>query len=236
MANWLLWRQIPELRRLAVPGRPWLTATLLAFALAAYVFGRVTDLITFEAGGVYGVGLAILHAKFGPRAMAKSWFPLLYLAFAIPPPNWIIDHITAPLKQFVSLAATDGLQRFGIPVAREGVTLYVAQYQLLVKDACSGMNSIEGLTAVGLLYVYLMRGSFFWYSIFLTALVIPIAIAANIVRIAILVLLTYYFGEAVAQSFIHIAAGFTLFATSLLLVFAIDSMVFRLVVRARRTA
>ena len=61
-----------------------------------------------------------------------------------------MDHITSPLKLFVSRVATEGLQAFGIPIMHQGVTLIVAQYQLLVEDACSGMNSLVGLTAIGL--------------------------------------------------------------------------------------
>ena len=71
-------------------------------------------------------------------------FPLLYLAFVIPPPNTLLAELTAPLKLLVSQVATDWLHGWGLPVAREGVTIFVAQYQLLVEDACSGMNSSSG--------------------------------------------------------------------------------------------
>jgi exosortase/archaeosortase family protein len=68
----------------------------------------------------------------------------------------------------------------------------------------------------------------------LTVFVIPIAILANIIRVSILVLLTYYFGDQVAQSFIHFAAGMMLFATSLMLVFAVDALVQGLIARRRK--
>ncbi len=61
------------------------------------------------------------------------------------------------------------MHHLGVPVARQGVTIFVDQYQLLVEDACSGMNSIVGLIAVSLLYIYLMRGSSWRYSFFLSA-------------------------------------------------------------------
>jgi len=232
--GWLLWRQLPELRRLAAPGPLWATALLLAASLAFYVGGRVFDFITLEAGGLYGVGVAMLHAKFGWRVLLRTWFPLLYLAFAIPPPSALVDALTAPLKQFVSFVATSGLQAVGLPVARQGVTIFVAQYQLLVEDACSGMNSLIGLSAISLLYIYLLRGSSWAYSLVLTALVIPIAIVANILRIVTLILLTYFFGDAVAQGFIHMAAGLFLFATALLLVFGLDQLLVAVWSRVRR--
>jgi len=222
---WLLWRQAPELQRFGVAGGRWLTAAILAVSLAAYVFGRSYDFVTLGAAGIYGVGFAILQARFGAKILIAHWFPLLYLAFFIPVPTSVLADLTAPLKQLVSLAATDWLQQFGVPVAREGVTIFVAQYQLLVEDACSGMNSIVGLIAVSLLYIYLVRGSSWAYSLFLVAFVVPIAIFANILRIMTLILLTYFCGNEVAQGFLHFTAGMLLFATALLFVFGLDQLV-----------
>lgn len=222
---WLLWRRLPEIRLAGVPGNPWLTAPLLVAALVSYAFGRAYDFLTLEAGGVYGAGVAILHSKLGSRILLKHWFPLLYLAFAIPPPGSVLADLTAPLKQLVSLAATDWLHAFGIPVARQGVTIFVAQYQLLVEDACSGMNSIVGLIAVSLLYIYLIRGSNWVYSLVLVCFVIPIAIIANIIRIMVLILLTYFFGNEVAQGVLHFTAGMLLFATALVCVFGLDRLI-----------
>jgi exosortase len=233
---WLLWRQTDELREMGKPGAPLITAALLSVALALYVFGRAYDFISLETAGVYGVGISILHALVGARAMMRSWFPLFYLTFVIPPPIWVLDYVTGPLKQFVSYAATEPLQALGVPLAREGVTIFVAQYQLLVEDACSGMNSLVGLVAISLLYIYLMHGSSWLYALLMTSLVIPIAIVANILRIIILILLTYFFGDDVAQGFSHMAAGFVLFTVALLLIFAIDKAIFYGFRLNRRTA
>ena len=234
---WLVWRKLPDLRRDAEPGAAWLTALFAAGAFALYVFGRAYDFISIEVAGFYGVGIAVAYGYVGYRALLKIWFPLFYLGFVIPPPGWLIDELTVPLKAFVSLASTDLLQMFGVPVMREGVALFVAQYQLLVEDACSGMNSLTGLIAISLFYIYLLRGASWRYSLLLICLVIPIAIVANIIRIIILVLLTYFFGDGVAQSFLHLSAGMFLFALALGLVFAIDHLLSLVRVRFRsRTA
>ena len=223
--GWLLWRRIPQIRAEAAPGPLWLSMVILAPSVVLYAVGRAYDFITFETAGVYGAGLAILQSKIGWRVMLREWFPLLYLAFVIPPPNQILADITAPLKELVSHASTSWLAAFGVPVSREGVTLFVAQYQLLVEDACSGMNSLVGLIAVSLLYIYLMRGSKLIYSMVLLAFVIPIAIIANIMRIMVLILLTYFFGNEVAQGFLHFTAGLLLFSTAILFVFALDKLI-----------
>ena len=222
---WLLWRQIPDLRARARPGAAIITWPVLALSMALYVFGRAYDFITLETAGVYGVGLAMLHDKVGLRAMRAIWFPLLYLAFVIPVPGTVLSDVTAPLKEFVSWVATGVLAHVGLPVVREGVTIYVAQYQLLVEDACSGMNSIVGLVAVGLLYIYLMRGASWTYTLVLVALVVPIAILTNVLRIMTLILLTYYAGSDAAEGFLHFTAGMALFAVALVIVFALDSLI-----------
>lgn len=219
---WLLWRRTSDFRAQARPGPASITWLVLAASLAAYTFGRAYDFITLETAGVYGAGLAILHEKVGWRAMRASWFPLLYLAFVIPVPGTVLTDLTSPLKEFVSLVSTSVLAHAGLPVVREGVVIYVAQYQLLVEDACSGMNSIVGLIAVGLLYIYLMRGASWIYSLVLIALVVPIAVLANVLRIMTLVLLTYYAGNEAAQGFLHFTAGMALFVVALAIVFALD--------------
>lgn len=233
---WLLVRQLTASRNTARQGAAWLSALGLVAGLAIYVFGRVFDFISLETFGLFTVGVAMLHSAFGVVALVKNWFPLFYLGFAIPPPGWLIDKITAPLKQFVSEAAMRALSSVGIPVSREGVTIYVSKYQLLMEDACSGMNSLVGLTAISLLYIYLLRGSSLRYSLLMTAFVIPIAIIGNILRVMILILLTYFFGDAVAQGFLHYTAGFLLFALDLVLVFALDSLLVRIVPRSWRPA
>ncbi len=233
---WLVWRLLPEFERHAKPGNGWITGVLLFASLLSYVFGRVVDLITFEAGGLFGVGITMLYAVFGSRVMLRNWFPFFYLAFAVPPPGYLVAALTSPLKLFVSEAATNITAAMGLPVAREGVAIYVAQYQLLVEDACSGMNSIFGLLAIGLFYVYLVRGSALRYSLLLGAMMIPIAIAANILRVIIVILLTYYFGDEVGQGFLHFAAGISLFVIALSLVFGLDALLSRFFVRTRAPA
>ena len=195
--------------------------------MAAYVFGRAYDFVYLEAGGLYAAALTLIYAEIGFAPMRRNWFPFVYLCFAIPPPNSVLDVATAPLKRFVSAAATGTLQLFDVPVSHEGVTIFVAQYQLLVEDACSGMNSLIGLIAISLLYIYLAHGSSLRHSLILMVFIIPIAIVANILRIIFLILLTYFCGDSVGQGFLHVSAGMALFAISLLIIFALDQILIR---------
>jgi exosortase len=225
---WLVWRRLPSMIADAQPGNPILTVIAAVASVAIYVFGRAYDLISLEAAGLYGFGLCVLHDRFGIRPMLRNWFPIIYLGLLLPVPGWALDQFTAPLKLLVSTMATSIVEPFGIPIVREGVTMTVGPYQLLVEDACSGLNSLIGLIAITTFYIYLLRNAGWRYSLFLVCLIIPIAILANVLRIITLILLTYFFGDAVGQGFLHVTAGLFLFAISLMLMFAIDSVASRI--------
>jgi exosortase B len=222
--GWLIYRRADEVRAVMAPGDARITAAAMAIGVPAYVFGRAFDFISIEVAALLLVLLAVAHAHVGMRALRLLWFPILYLGFVIPVPGWMIDAVTLPLKLLVSEVVSDVLAWFGYPIARDGVTIYVASYQLLVEDACAGLNSLISLAAISLFYVYMMRGSNPRYSALLLLLVVPIAIAANIVRVVVLVLITYHFGSAAAQGYLHNFAGVVTFTSALLLLFLADAL------------
>ena len=219
---WLVWRRHDEIMDAREDGNPVVTAAALAVALPLYVAGRAFEFISIESAALLLAIVAVAHQYWGLKVVAKLWFPILYLGFVVPIPGWFLDTITLPLKVLVSEIVTGCLALVGYPVGRMGVTLYIGSYQLLVEDACSGLNSLISLTAIGLFYVYLIRGSNPLYSLLLLTMVIPIAVAANCVRVAALVLITYHFGNAMAQGYLHNFAGMVTFVSALLFIFALD--------------
>src|SRR3546814_11608498 len=89
----------------------------------------------------------------------------------------------------------------GYPIVRSGVSIYISQYQLLVEDACSGLQSLFSLLALGLFYVYLMHKSEWRYALLLALFIIPAAVFANFIRVVVIILITYYFGDEAGQGF-----------------------------------
>ncbi len=230
---WLLFHVRGEL--LANASRPpmALVAALFAVAFSIYVFGRAYDLLALEAGGLYLFFIASAVLLLGLRPLRKDMFPFIYPAFLIPPPGWVLDQLTFPLQRFVSWVSTEGLALLGYPIAREGVIIFIAQYQLLVEDACSGMNSLIGLSAVMLFYIYIIHRASLLYAGTLALAILPIAIVANVVRVIALILLTYHFGDEVAQGFMHVTTGVVLFAFALALTILLDSALRRILARRR---
>jgi exosortase B len=221
---WLIMGRADEIRAHMRPGAPWLTGLGLALGIVLYGFGRAFDFISIEVAALLLLLLAVAHACFGLEVLRRMWFPVFYLGFLIPLPGWLLDAVTQPLKIFVSEMVTGGLSRLGYPMGRTGVTIFVDTYQLLVEDACAGLNSLVSLSAIGLFYVYMLRGSNWRYSMLLLALVLPVAVGANIVRVAALVLITYYLGNAAAQGYLHNFAGMVTFVSALLLIFLVDQL------------
>jgi exosortase/archaeosortase family protein len=64
-------------------------------------------------------------------------------------------------------------------------------------------------------------------NLVLAILVVPISFIANVIRVIILVLVTYHFGDEAGQGFVHTFAGMVLFLVGLTMMLATDSVVGR---------
>lgn len=221
----LLFRRRAALASLPdTPARPGAVA-LLAFGLLLYAIGRSQGIWLFEVGSQIPVFAALLWLFKGPSALRLTWFPLFFLIFMVPLPGPLVAALTAPLKAAVSYVAATLLYGLGYPIARSGVVLQIGQYQLLVADACAGLTSMFTLEALGLLYLNVANHAAAWRNLLLAVLVVPIAFVANVVRVGVLVLVTYYFGDAAGQGFVHGFAGMLLFVAALMLLLLVDSAI-----------
>jgi len=231
---WLLWRQWAEARELAVRPPAAVTALLLAASLVFYALARITQIVELEGYAMYGCLLAVLYGLVGAQAMKRMWFPLFYLVFIFPPPEMLVATVTLPMKTELSKAAVSFLGLFGYPIGGEGVMIYIGQYELLVAAACSGLNSIISLSAITLFYIYVRHQADWRYAALLVALIVPVALLANFVRVLILILLTYHVGEAAAQGFLHNFAGVFMFAVALVTIYLLDEAIRPVWVRMTR--
>ncbi|MCH8180573.1 MAG: exosortase B [Proteobacteria bacterium] len=219
---WLLWHD--RLRILDGEPRPDLLSgfALLALGLLVHVAGHsqgINMFTTLAQPIVFGACLLLLH---GWQALRRAWFPLFFMLFMVPLPEVAVQAITMPLKQAVSWATEWLLYVAGYPIARSGVTLSIGPYQLLVADACSGMNSLLTLESLGLLYMRLMNYQSRWRNTLLAIAIVPTSFIANVTRVIILVLVTYHQGDEVGQGFVHSFSGLVLFTVSLVSIYFID--------------
>jgi exosortase B len=225
---WLMWRS--RQRVIDAPYRPAnvIGGLLFVAGMLMYALGRSQQIIQGEVVGLWAAGVALVLLLRGTQALRVWAFPFFFLIFLVPLPGVLVQTLTIPLKTAVSYVAESIMHWAGYPVGRSGVILTVGQYQLLVADACAGLNSIFTLEALGLLYANLMGYTSKLRNVLLAILVLPIAFAANIIRVLILILVTYYFGDEAGQGFVHTFAGMVLFGVGLVMMLATDGMLGRL--------
>ena len=225
LAFWLIWRQRERILAVAQFNRaPLFGWVLFVAGLLIYIVGRSQQILAFEIGSFVMLTAAILVLKLGVEALRVAWFPFFFMLFMIPLPSSVVSALTLPMKMAVSYVCEHILYWFGYPIARTGVILQIGQYQLLVADACAGLQTLLTLEALGLFYLNLVRHTSAIRNIGLAILIIPISFTANVMRVVTLTLVTYYFGDAAGQGFLHGFAGMVLFISALVLILSLDSL------------
>lgn len=225
LSIWLITQQWPTMLRVSSAklgsSAGWL---FVLFALVLYVIGRSQDIILFELGSfVVLLGAVIVLAR-GWSALKVQWFPFFFMLFMIPLPGTLVSVLTLPMKMAVSFVTDQILYFIGYPIARTGVVLQIGQYELLVADACAGLQTLLSLEALGLFYLNVVRHTSVVRNIALAMLIVPISLTANVIRVITLTLITYYFGDQAGQGFLHSFAGIVLFISALMLIFSVDSL------------
>lgn len=228
---WLLWqkREVLLVQDAAVLNSSWKSERIagwlaLVFGALAFVLGRSQSIDTLEVAALLPLLVGTILLMRGWSTLRALWFPLFFLLFLIPLPGLVTEAVTGALKQQVSHVVESLLYAIGYPIARNGVVLTIGHYQLLVADACSGLNSMFSLSALGLLYLNQMHYKSWTHVGLMLLSILPIAFLANVVRVAALVLITYHYGDEAGQGFAHVAAGMVLFVVALLLLLGVDSL------------
>ncbi|MYM26309.1 exosortase B [Duganella sp. FT135W] len=225
LSLWLMYSRWPDMMertagiQASVAGWP-----LFVIGLLMYVIGRSQHIILFELSSFIWVLAAVLLVKRGGKALRILWFPFFFMLFMIPLPGALVSMLTMPMKMAVSYVVEHVLFWAGYPIARTGVILQIGQYQLLVADACAGLQTFLTLEALGLFYLNLVRHTSALRNIGIAILIIPISFTANVIRVTVLTLITYYFGDAAGQGFLHGFAGMVLFISALTLILSLDRL------------
>jgi exosortase B len=221
---YFFWQHRQALLGATQPGSSAPAGLLVAIGLVLYVVGRSQDILLFEVGSLQWILAAVLLMAGGVPLLGKVWFPLFFIFFMLPLPSGVVDTLTMPMKFAVSWVVEHVLYALGYPIARAGVTLHIGQFVLLVADACAGLQTLFTLEATGLLYMNVVRSTSMLRNTVLALLIVPISFTANVIRVMILILVTYYFGDAAGQGFLHGFAGIVLFMSAFLLTVFVDTL------------
>jgi exosortase B len=237
-AAWLAWQQRDRLR--TVEMRPALVAgwIILILSLLVMAVTRSQDIPMIEVATQIPVILGCLLLVGGWPLARVFAFPLAFLIFSIPPPGWLLDAFTVPLKVWISDVVSNLLYNLGYPVAQNGAMIMIGSYELMVKDACSGINSIFALSAIGIFYVHEFVPDSPIRRLILILSIVPITVLANVFRVITLVLGAYYLGVDTIEGLFHDLTGISLFVFALALFFFLDRVLIGaefMIGRARRS-
>lgn len=225
---WILWGKRHEILASTMRPVPWIGWPCAAFGLFLYILGKSQSISILEIGSQIPVLVGTVLILKGKDELRVLWFPLLFLVFMVPLPDTLIDALTGPLKSWISSIVETVLYHLGFPIAKQGVIIAIGPYQLQIADACSGLHSMYSLSALGVLFMYLTKRPSIVHNLLLAASILPIAFVANLIRVVLLVLITYYFGDEAGQGLLHGAAGILLMILATASLFLLDALLGKL--------
>ena len=228
----LFWRSRGVLLDESLKPAPLAGAFTLVAGLLLYLLGRTQSIALFEVGSHIPVIAGAILLVRGFEGLRRLAFPVFFLLFAVPLPGFVLDFFTVPLKEFVSSTVAHLLAFAGYPVERAGVVLTIGDQEMLVADACSGLNSLYSLFALSLLYTHLVGPRSLARTLLVLAAVVPITLIANILRVIGLVMVTVHVSPEAASGFFHTFAGMMVFVVAFALLAWWEKAV-RLIVPAR---
>ena len=221
-AAWLAWQQRDRIRGVELRPAPIAGWIILILSLLVMAVARSQDIPMVEVATQIPVLLGCILLVGGWPLARILAFPLAFLVFSVPPPGWLLDAFTVPLKVWISDIVSNFLYNLGYPVAQNGAMIMIGSYELMVKDACSGMNSIFALSAIGVFYVHEFVRRHPIRKLILILSIVPITVLANIFRVIALVLGAYYVGIDTIEGLFHDLTGIALFVFALALFFFLD--------------
>jgi len=227
IAIYFAWERRADFAR--APIRPsWLGAALViasVLVLAAGVLGAELFLTRIAMLGVLAGTILFL---FGPAHLRVVAFPLGFLLLMVPLPAIVFNRIAFPLQLLASRAGEATLSALNIPVLREGNVIVLASTTLEVAEACSGIRSLVSLLALGIVYGYFTdpRGG---VRLALAIATVPIAIAANAIRVAGTGVAAQFIGAAAAEGFLHTFSGWLMFVAAFAMLMLLHRIVLWLV-------
>lgn len=218
----LVWSLRKELR--ATPAAPtWAGIPVVALAALLQLAGIRGDVTMFQAYSLILLVAGLAWTWFGAKVLQRLAFPIAFLAFGAPTFPVIVNQLSFRLKAIAAFGSVSLAQLSGVSVNLQGMDLYMPTGVMTIEGACSGLNSLIALMALGALFAYLGTGPA-WRRWLLFACSVPVALAANIVRITSLCVYAGLTDTTRATGLFHNIGGFVLFGFALLAMFLLKRL------------
>ena len=216
--------------------QPAASILLIAIAILLYWHGSYTFTpleYHMLALPIFTAGVALL--LFNSQTLRQLAFPAAFLFFLVPPPSEVVYTLGATLSALSAQASAAIASLTGISaslIAEYGNPLIQitrpdgAILNFTVDIACSGIYSLISFLIFALLVAYITRDKL-WKKIALILTGIPIIYLLNIIRITILLIIGYHYGENLALQVFHLFGGWILIFIGTLLLLAISEKIFK---------
>jgi exosortase len=231
-----LWKKIPFNE---VVGALLFLASLLLYWYGSYTF---TPLEYHMLALPIFVSACVL-ILFNMQTLRQILFPIVFLFLLVPPPAEILYYVGSLLSSFSSDLSYNLLKILSIPVSLSTIdgipTITVTQpdgtiIPLQVDIACSGIYSQIGFFIFALFIAYIIRDKL-WKKGAMFLLGFPLIYMLNVLRIAIIGILGYYYGEDLALNMFHLFGGWVLIFLGTFMLLVISEKLFKTRITPRPT-
>jgi exosortase len=213
----VLWQTRAQIA--STPVKPsWTGALILVSGLVVLVIGVLGAELFLSRSSLLLVICGLVVLLWGWKMFRAVLFPWAFLVLMIPVPAILFNQVTFPLQLLASKLARWSLPLLGVPVLRQGNVIELPAMALEVAEACSGIRSLLSLVTLAIMYGYFLTGSI-RMRVALAVAAVPIAVAANSLRIVGTGLLVQYWDPEKAEGFFHAFSGWLIFVASLAMLF-----------------
>jgi exosortase len=155
---------------------------------------------------------------FGKRSFRLALFPLCFLFWLVPFPDFVLDPVVSFLQQDSAAAAHWLFAAAGVPVAQRGVLVHIPGLTVEVARECSSIRSSLMLVVTTMVLAQLLLRSP-WRKALVIAIAIPLSIAKNGLRIFVIAMLATRVDPSFLTGRLHRQGGIIFFLIALAVVF-----------------
>jgi exosortase len=213
----VVWADRKKLAALALKPS-WFGLVVLAGGLSVLVVGVLGAELFLSRSSLVLILAGLILYFLGWGHFRALLFPWAVLFLMIPIPAIIFNQIAFPLQLLASRFASTLLEWVGVPVLREGNLLHLPAMTLQVVEACSGIRSLVSLGTLAVIYGYFLEPKIL-RRVALVVAAVPIAVAANSLRVMGTGLLVHLWDPEKALGFFHTFEGWVIFVLSLGMLF-----------------
>jgi exosortase len=164
------------------------------------------------------LGVCVLMG--GMKALHWAWPAIGFLIFMVPMPYRVEVALAHPLQRVATTASNYTLQTLGFPAYADGLVIRIYDIRIGIVEACSGLSMLQIFFALSAAVTMITQRSFVEkIVIFFSA--IPIALAANIIRIVVTAIMHLTVGSEWADYVFHDLAGWLMMPLALAMLWAI---------------